>query len=169
MKRVQAIRAKAIQTKKKKREFKILFVARSNVLLLVACINILFVLVKCACAAPKIILLLRTRVLSSFSLSRNLTTANVSFFHSFATRKFVFYQSIVFSPDPRFGARWTLIGIDIELVRSFFFLLFFTIVLLLASFSSSSSNVAMTFAAKPTLNVACATDGHTYSLGNVTV
>ena len=135
-------------------------------LLLVACIDILFVLVKCACAAPKIILLLRTRVLSSFSLSRNITTANVCF-HSFATRKF-FYQSIVFSPDPRFGARWTLIGIDIELVRSFFFLLFFTIVLLLASFSSSLSNVAMTFAAKPTLNVACATDGHTYSLGNVT-
>lgn len=82
MKRVRAIRAKAIQTKKKKREFNILFVARSNVLLLVACINILFVLVKCACAAPKIILLLRTRVLSSFSLSRNLTTANVSFIRS---------------------------------------------------------------------------------------
>ena len=79
---MRAIRAKAIQTKKKKREFKILFVARSNVLLLVACINILFVLVKCACAAPKIILLLRTRVLSSFSLSRNLTNKIVSF-HSF--------------------------------------------------------------------------------------
>ena len=63
---------------------------------------------------------------------------------------------MVFSPEPRFsGARWTLIGIDIELVRSFFFLLFFLNVVLLllyalllpsSSSSTPSSNVAMIFA-----------------------
>ena len=136
-------------------------------LLLVACINILFVLVKCACAAPKIILLLRTRVLSSFSLSRNITTANVCF-HFISRRESSFIKVSSSLPDPRFGARWTLIGIDIELVRSFFLLTFlyhrFTVGILLVVIVKRGYD----FRRKADTKRRVATDGHTYSLGNVT-